>query len=175
MPLNHASEYADLTSDQYAAIGRVVVEWSNIEYLLNVVLSRLLRTPEYLGRTYADGLAAVRLQTAITEAIEIHRGRYGRHFISEATLARTEAANSRVATLRGKRNRISHLCWCRTNDGEILGSSLAGGVWTDKWDRKNNNALSLLELRTLHTEAYALVEELIQITSAIKAVSERDA
>jgi hypothetical protein len=67
MPLNHVSTFSDLTDEQYSAIGRVVVEWSNVEYLLSVVPSRLLRTPEYLGRTYTAGLAAVRIQTAISE------------------------------------------------------------------------------------------------------------
>jgi hypothetical protein len=175
MPLNHSSEYADLTDEQYAAIGRVVVEWSNIEYLLSVVLSRLLRTPEYLGRTYAQGLAAVRLQTAITEAVEIHRFRYGRHFIPEATLATVESVNGRVATLRAQRNKISHFCWCRSSDDEVFGSALAGGIPTEKWDRKNNKALSLSDLRTMHAEAYALAEQLMQLTSSIKAVDERDA
>ena len=175
MPLNHSSEYADLTDEQYAAIGRVVVEWSNIEYLLSVLLSRLLRTPEYLGRTYAEGLAAVRLQAAITEAVEIHRFRYGRHFIPEATLATVESVNGRVAALRAQRNKISHFCWCRTSDDEVFGSALAGGVLTAKWDRKNNKALSLADLHTVHTEAHALAEQLMQLTGAIRAVNEGDA
>ena len=175
MPLNHSSEYADLTDDQYAAIGRVVVEWSNIEYLFSLLLSRLLRTPEYLGRTYAQGLAAVRIQTAITEAIDVHRHRYGRHFVSEVTLSEVESANSRVAALRAHRNKISHFCWCRTSDDEVFGSAFAGGVPTDKWDRRNNKSLSLIDLRSLHTEAYALAEELMRIVSTIKEVHEVDA
>ena len=175
MPLNHSSEYADLTDDQYAAIGRVVVEWSNIEYLLSLVLSRLLRTPEYLGRTYAQGLAAVRIQTAIAEAVEVHRHRYGRHFVSEPTLSEVESANSRVTALRAQRNKISHFCWCRTSDDEVFGSAFAGGVPTEKWERKNSKSLSLLELRSLHAEAYALAEELMRIVTTIREVHERDA
>jgi hypothetical protein len=172
MPLNHTSEFADLTEEQYAAVGRVVVEWSNIEYLLSVLLSRLLRTPEFLGRTYAQGLSAVRLQSAIAEAIEIHRHRYGRRFVPEPTLATIESVNGRVSTLRSERNKISHFCWCRTNDEEVFGSALAGGVPTDKWERRNNKALSLAELRNLHSEAYVLTEELVRITSAMEAVDE---
>ena len=42
MPLNHTSKFAELTEAQYAALGRAVVEWANVEYLLGVLLSRLL-------------------------------------------------------------------------------------------------------------------------------------
>jgi hypothetical protein len=172
MPLNHTSEFADLTDEQYAAIGRMVVEWSNIEYLLSVVLSRLLRTPEFLGRTYAQGLSAVRLQSAINEAIEIHRRRYHRRIVPEPTLAKIQSVINRVSTLRSERNKISHFCWCRTNDEEIFGSALAGGVPTNKSEIRHNKALSLKELHNLHTEACLITEELVQITRAIEAINE---
>jgi hypothetical protein len=128
MPLNHASEFAALTDEQHAAIGRVVVEWSNVEYMLSVLLSRLLRTPEYLGRTYSAGMSAVRLQAAISEAIEIHRDRYGRKFIAEELLVRIENSNNRITGLRAERNKISHFCWCRTDDESVFGTSFAGGI-----------------------------------------------
>lgn len=73
MPLNHTSEYSQLTNAQYAELGKAVVEWANVEYLLGVLLSRLLGTPEFLARTYTASISAVRLQDAIAEAVEIHR------------------------------------------------------------------------------------------------------
>ena len=172
MPLNHGNQYSDLTDVQYSAIGRVVVEWSNVEYLLSVVLSRLLRTPEYLGRTYTTGLAAVRIQTAISDAVEVHRHRYERRLIQEPELAAIESANIRVTTLRAERNKISHFCWCRTNDEAVFGTSFAGGVPTEKWKRKNSKTLKLSELQTLHSEAHALTEELMRIVNAIRATDE---
>jgi len=54
MPLNHTSKYSDLTPDQFTLIGKVIIEFSNIEFMLGVILSRLLITPEFLGRTYTD-------------------------------------------------------------------------------------------------------------------------
>jgi len=172
MPLNHVSTYSDLTDEQYSAIGRMVVEWSNVEYLLSVLLSRLLRTPEYLGRTYTAGLAAVRIQTAISEAVEVHRHRYGRRLINEPELAAIESANIRVTTLRAERNKISHFCWCRTNDEAVFGTSFAGGVPTDKWERRNSKTLKLSELQALHSEAHALTEELVRIVNAMPAIDE---
>ena len=172
MPLNHSSEFAALTDDQHGAIGRVVVEWSNVEYMLSVLLSRLLRTPEYLGRTYSAGLTAVRLQTAISEAVDVHRKRYGRKIIAEEILVRIESANQRVTSLRANRNKISHFCWCRTDDESVFGSSLAGGVPSEKWERKNSKELTLAELRGLCVEAYSATEELMLIVSLIKPVDE---
>ena len=76
MPLNHTSQYAELTDDHFKAIGKIVVEWSNIEFLLSVLLSRLLVTPEFLGRSYTDHMNAVKLQEAVKEGVEIHKQRY---------------------------------------------------------------------------------------------------
>jgi hypothetical protein len=43
MPLNH-TPYSDLTQEQAALIGRIGIEWSNVEFLLGQLLSRLLMT-----------------------------------------------------------------------------------------------------------------------------------
>jgi hypothetical protein len=172
MPLNHASQFAALTETQYSALGKIVVEWSNIEYLLGVLLSRLLYTPEYLGRTYADGMTAVRLQSAISEAVAIHKDRYGAKRIAKAQLKLIEDINERVAALRADRNRVSHFCWTRWSDDEIFGTSLTGGVHDAKRKRKANTILKLSELKRLHVEAHALTEELIRIIEDLPKVSE---
>ena len=172
MPLSHSSEFAALTDEQHAAIGRVVVEWSNVEYLLSVLLSRLLRTPDYLGRTYSAGLSAFRLQEAISEAVAIHRHRYSSKILGEELLIRIENANRRVTSLRGERNKISHFCWCRSDDESVFGTSFAGGVPSEKWERKNARQVSLAELQELYAEAHGLTEELMLITTSVKPVDE---
>lgn len=40
MSLNHVSQYSQLTDQHFQAIGELVVEWSNIEFLLRSVLTR---------------------------------------------------------------------------------------------------------------------------------------
>lgn len=170
MPINHATPFADLTEAQYSALGKVVVEWANIECLLGVLLGRLLLTPEYLGRTYAAGMTAVRLQSAITEAVSIHRHRYRAKRVAEDTLKLIESLNARVSSLRANRNKISHFCWARWSDDEIFGTALAGGVPDPKWERRTNARLELGELKTLHQEAYGLTEELLRITQALPKV-----
>lgn len=172
MPLNHSSESAELTDAQCAALGRVIVEWSNIEYLLSMLLSRLLRTPDFLGRAYAQGLSAVKVQSAITEAVALHRKRYRHRFVKEVTLAGIEAANTKVSALRAERNKISHFCWCRSNDDEVFGTGFPGGVLNPKTEHRAYRLLSLAKLRAMHKEAFSLVEELMALSSAVPEVEE---
>jgi hypothetical protein len=63
--LNHVSQYSQLTDVHYNAIGKVVIEWSNIEFLLRILLTRLLLTPDFPGRTFTDRLTAAKVQEAI--------------------------------------------------------------------------------------------------------------
>lgn len=172
MPINHATPFADLTETQYSALGKVVVEWANVEYLLGVLLSRLLWTPEYLGRTYAEGMTAVRLQSAITEAVAVHRHRYRAKRVAEDDLKSIDSLNARISALRANRNKISHFCWSRWSDDEIFGTALAGGVPDAKSERKTNACLKLGELKTLHQEAHRLTEELLRITQSLPEVDE---
>ena len=172
MPLNHTSPYAELTEQQYAALGRIVVEWSNIERLLGFMLSRLLCTPEFLGRTFSQGLSAVRLQQAIDEAVEVHRVRYRAQRVPESTLQSIEALNSRVTALRAERNKISHFCWVRSNDEEMFGTAFAGGVPTPRRTRRTERSLNAKELTALHKEAYGLTEELMRVVESLPKVNE---
>lgn len=68
MPTNHSSQYAELTGEHFQAIGKLTVEWSNIEYLLGELLSRILVTPAFLARTYTGHMSGAKRQEAIKEA-----------------------------------------------------------------------------------------------------------
>ena len=172
MPLNHSSKFADLTDEQYAALGRIVVEWSNIERLLGFLLNRMLRMPEYLGRTYTSGLSAVRLQQAIAEALEVHRIRYRATQIPESTLRAIEQINAEVTSLRTDRNKVSHFCWLRSNDQEVFGTALAGGVQAPRRLEKTERTVTNAQLKLMHTKAYDIVERLMQLVESVQPVKE---
>ena len=112
------------------------------------------------------------MQAAIDEAIEVHRHIYGRKFIAEDLLLRIENCNNRVTTLRAERNKISHFCWCRTNDESVFGTNFAGGVPSERWERKNSRQVSLADLRKLYTEAHEITEEMMLIVRLVKPVDE---
>lgn len=172
MPLNHTSKYAKLTEAQYSAVGKAVVEWANVEFLLDVLLSRLLGTPEFLARTYTDSLSAVRLQNAISAAVGIHDHRYGNRLVSKEALAEIANINQRVTALRGMRNKIAHFCWVRSNDEELFGTSFRGGVPSPKKERYDSTVLKSSELAELNKEAYALVEQLMKVIACLPEVTE---
>lgn len=168
--LNHG-KYSDLTSEQYELLGRAFIEWSNIEFLLGVLLSRLLFTPEFLGRTYSDEMSAVRLELAIKNALDIHRNRYGNSVISidlneSILLILNAAANCRIL-----RNKFAHFIWMRRSDEEIFGAKMSGKLPSGK---KESEAIiiSLEELKKNYNSAHSLVEELQSVIAEIPKVEE---
>lgn len=173
MPLNHSSRYAELTPRQFEAIGRLVVEWSNIEFLLSVVLGRLLRTPEFLARVYTDELMAVRVQSALEKAIAIHRHRYGGRLVSEDLLDEIATLNAEIEKIRGERNKFSHFCWCRSNDEEIFGSGLSGHVPPSKQLNKDSIVVSLGELDEMYRQSFAVVSRLSELVKRLPEIPEQ--
>lgn len=172
MPLNHTSQYAELTDEQFGIIGCLVVEWSNIEFLLGVLLSRLLFTPEFLGRVYTDEMNASRVQAAVQKAVAIHKNRYGSRVVPSETLDEIVKLNVDIEKFRGMRNKFSHFCWCRSNDEEIFGSGLSGFVPPSKRLDKDSMQLSVAELRDIYKGAYELVERLSKVIETLPETDE---
>jgi len=172
MPLNHTSQHSELTEDQYAALGKAVVEWANIEELLGAVVGRLLATPDFLARSFTDAMSAVRVQTVLTQAIEIHRVRYQCRLVRENFLDELTAINAKVTALRTTRNRIAHFCWMRTNDDELWGTNFSGGMPSPKKEKHGYTTLTMTDLSALHDKSYTVVEQLLSILEQLPKVKE---
>jgi hypothetical protein len=170
--LSHTSQYSAPTEKQYAAIGCAVVEWANVELLLGTMLTRLLSTPEFLGRIYTSSMSAVRLQEAISEAAEIHAHRYGHRLIASGLVQEIREVNGRVTTLRALRNKLAHFCWMRLSDDELFGTSLPGGMHSEKKERREYATLTLRELEQITSDSHALVETLMAIVKRLPEVTE---
>ncbi|MHB9023611.1 MAG: hypothetical protein ACYC7E_05470 [Armatimonadota bacterium] len=173
MPLNHTSQYAELTDEQFGIIGRLVIEWSNIDFLLGVLLSRLLFTPEFLGRVYSDEMNASRIQSAVQKAIDIHKNRYGFRVVPEETIDEITKVNSEIDKVRRLRNTFAHFCWCRSNDEEIFGSGLSGFIPPSKRLDKDSVKFSVVELQDAYTMTYEIVERLTGIIHILPEVDEK--
>ncbi|WP_228344477.1 hypothetical protein [Venatoribacter cucullus] len=169
MPLNHSSQYAELTDEHFQAIGKLTVEWSNIEFLLGELLSRLLVTPAFLARTYTDHMSGAKRQEAIREACEIHRYRYGYKLVSEEQIKQIQIINNQITHLRSTRNKFAHFCWSRSNDEEIFGTNFCGGIPEGSKHRKSFVSFTVTELAEFHKKAYAIVDLL---TEAIQNLPE---
>ena len=174
MPLNHTSKYAELTDEQFALIGRLVIEWSNIEFLLGILLSRLLFTAEFPGRVYSDEMSASRLQGALKKALDIHRHRYVSRIVPSETLDEISQLNADIEKFRGLRNRFSHFCWSRSNDEEIFGSGLSGFVPPNKSVDKDSMVVSVSELKEIYRNAYQLVDHLSSVIQRLPEIDEEE-
>jgi hypothetical protein len=172
MPLNHTSRFSEPTEQQYASLGRAVVEWANVEHLLGALLSRLLSTPDFLARTYTASMSAMRMQEAIKEGVEIHIHRYGYRLISKERVEEIIKINTDVTSLRTKRNKIAHFCWSRQNDEVMFGTTFPGGVRSEKNDARGYATLTNAELSNLNAEANALVERLLTILPDLPEITE---
>lgn len=170
--LNH-TKYTDLTSEQYELLGRAFIEWSNIEFLLGVLLSRLLFTSEFLGRTYSDEISAASLESAIKNALEIHRNRYHGSVVSKEMDVKVMQLLSKTASCRILRNKLAHYLWMRKNDNEIFGSKMSGKLPTP--ERSGESVVvSVNELKTNYATAHVLVEDIKKIIFQIPKIEERN-
>lgn len=175
MPMNHGSSYADLTAEQAELIGRFVIEWSNIEFLLSDILARLLMSPNFVSRVFTDSMNAFALQQALDKAIRFHRDRYRFAVIPEPVLERLSRMLSAVDELRGMRNRFSHFCWTRNTDEAIFGTGFSALLPSDKRHKSDYKMLSVAEIRAAHKKAWDLVDDLSALVLALPATTEDDA
>lgn len=174
MSLNHISKYTELTDNQFEKIGKVVVEWSNVEFLQKQLLYRLLLTPEFMGRTYTDLISAAKIQDAIREAVEHHRIRYGCKIIKEEQLVKITVTNEKVAKARANRNKFAHFCWLRSTDDEIFGTRFSAGLPDSKKHKKGSLSIKTAEIDALYKESYELVENLNRIIEELPEVGEEE-
>jgi hypothetical protein len=174
MSLNHTTQSSQLTDEHFKAIGKVVVEWANIESLLRMTITRLLLTPDFLGRTYTDRMPAAKIQEAINEALDLHIGRYGYDLISKQTIEEIAKINRRITKLRTTRNKFAHFCWCRWDDEQIFGMNFSGGLPGTKKHEKSSIKLKVSEINSLYQEFYEIVERLNQITYKLPEIDEKE-
>ncbi|WP_224214422.1 hypothetical protein [Vibrio metschnikovii] len=172
MPLNHTSIYADLTDEHYALIGRVVVEWSNVEFLLGNLLSRLLFTPEFPGRVFSRGMGAAKLQRAIKDALELHQLRYRNQIVDEDLELKISQINRQLDNLRQTRNKFAHFCWSRTSDDEIFGTGFSSATCGSKRSTKDCASFTVMELKEFHAQLYKVVDELSGVVQLIPEMYE---
>jgi hypothetical protein len=175
LPLNHISPHAQLTDRQFELLGRAMVEWSNLEFLLGRLLSRLLHTPDFLSRIYTDQLNAARIEIAIREAVELQHARYDSAVVSPVIQAEILSVVAKVHGMRSLRNKIAHFCWSRSNDDEIFGTSFSGGLPGSAKHDRSFILLTTTELEAAYQAFSNLVDELQRIVLSLPELTEEQA
>lgn len=174
MPLNHSNKYAESTDNQFLLIGKVVIEFSNIEFLLKNLLSRLLMTSDFLGRTYTDNLNIAKIQESIQNALDIHSRRFGENIIDSKKIKEIKDLNSRISLIRGERNKFAHYCWSRWDNTAIFGSKMGGQVPKRSNPNKGSRKVTNSEMEKLYVTAYEIVEDLMKLVYSLPEVDEKE-
>jgi hypothetical protein len=174
MPINHSSKYAELTENQFLWIGKIVIEFSNIEYLLKNLLTRLLMTSDFLGRTYTDNLNIAKIQESIENALDIHDRRYGGRIIDSKKIKEIKDLNARISSIRGERNKFAHYCWSRWDDSAIFGAKMGGQVPKHDKPNKDSRKITIDEMEKLYKTAYDIVEDLMKLVYSLPEINEQE-
>ncbi len=160
MPLSHSSQYADLTEEQYACIGRIMVESSNLEHLVERLLVRLAGSPDFLGLSLTNPLSATRRLEALKTLVDVHRRRYNCHLVDSAVLDEIDQAQQGIDSLRIDRNRFAHYCWCRQDNERIFGIKFTGKQPDVRKPGRDCVVFTLTELDDMIADMKILVEHL---------------
>jgi hypothetical protein len=175
MPLNHSSTYSELTALQAELVGRYINECSNIDFLLGQILGRLLFTPDFVARVYADAMTASAKQLAISKAVEIQRVRFQGSVTSFDVLDRIDKLNASVEPIRGMRNRFAHFCWARDSDDGVFGAKFSAFLPHDRRHEKDLRTLTTDEIKSAHLTAFDIVEQLEMVLRSLPEFSEEEA
>lgn len=172
MPLNHTSKYSELTDTQFLLIGKLTVEFSNIEFLLGQILGRLLFTPSFLSLTYTDRMNVNSLLEKIKNAIDIHWRRYGYSFISQELCGELTSILKEIESIRIVRNKFAHYCWCRQSNDKIFGTCFASSQ--PKLSNPNEGVIEITnsEIEEMYRSSYAIVDKLDGILSKLPELKE---
>ncbi len=103
-----------LTERQYAAIGRVAALWSEVEWALERILSRLALVPSLLGYILTDKLGPDNRIGAIRSLIEVHKIKYA-GLIDDALLTEIREYLASLGTMKDDRNYIVHSVWAKAS------------------------------------------------------------
>lgn len=169
MPLNHIS---DLTEKQYEVLGKLLVEWSNIEILLAEILGRLLITPSLLARTYLRRMTAHEIQEALYDALDIHKRRYKCKLVDHDLLEEIGNLNKEAVSIRSFRNKFAHSIWTRIDDERIYGTSFSGKLPVPKKKNKYSYSYTIDELKAFHTQSYQIVDRLTAVIGFLPELKE---
>ena len=117
-------EFSTPTEAQYAMLGRAVVDWSILDLLIETLLARLLRAPDFPSSAITRRLGFEARLQALDALMELHRVRYGHRLLPQEALAAVKDAIARARTLKPFRNQVAHWIWFRSDDETLFATPL---------------------------------------------------
>jgi len=172
MPLSHATKFMALTPTQHVAFGRIVTEWSNVEFLVETLLIRLSCAPDFLGLALTNDLNISNRISCLKNLIKINRHRYTPPRLSDDIERRLNGIILEISRLKDYRNRFVHYCWCRDNDEVVFGIRFRAKL--PELGKPNANTLTLrvAKMNELADRMHKLVEDLNDVLRLIPEIEE---
>lgn len=174
MPINHISKHTELTDNQFMLIGKLTIEFSNIEFLLSSVLGRLLITPSFLSRTFTERMNVMALTKKIRNALDIHERRYRNLIVSSDLIEQIKIKLSEIENIRLIRNKFAHNCWSRQSDTKIYGTEFLGKQPNRNKPDEGIILLTNNEIEETYKDAYRIVEDFNNILNQLPELLEKD-
>lgn len=132
---------SQLTDEQYSIIGKLLTEFSNMDFLLGLLLNKLLITPDFIGRTYTDKMSAQNKIDAINNALVIHRDRYRGKIVNEKLIEEIINLIQDIKGSKNIRNKFAHYIWSRWTDDKIFGTQMSGQL--PNLEKPNRDSLTI--------------------------------
>jgi hypothetical protein len=120
--MEYYTRYSRLIAEQYAAIGRVAVHWSLVEWALETIIVRLARAPDYLGHALANDLSVDNRLDALKRLCQVHEFQLVNQIVNPDLVEQLRSLAKEVATKKGMRNKIVHSIWFRHSDEILFGT-----------------------------------------------------
>lgn len=108
-----------LTDRQCAAIGRVAAVWSEIEFAMERILSRLAMAPSLLGYVLTAKLGPDNRIVTIQTLLKVHKNKYRSSLVGHDVLADIGELLKPLRKLKDRRNFIIHSVWIKISDAYL--------------------------------------------------------
>jgi len=117
MSLNHFNKYSELTDEQFLVIGKIIIESSNIDFCLSVLLSKLILLPHMISEEIIGKDGIVTKIEKIKNVINLYEKHY---HIDNEIFNEIQKIITEINTYNKKRNLFVHNSISRISDDEIF-------------------------------------------------------
>lgn len=160
------------SDSQLKAMGRVTSTWSVLEHIIEIALARLALTPQFPALALTNDLGLDNRIKALKALIALHHERYAETILEPSLIRELEKIPAQIATLKDKRNRLTHLVWIRDNDDVMSGLRPRARTASAVTKAPASQQMTVAEINELADAIQALADTLFVLTQMVPEVDE---
>jgi hypothetical protein len=158
-----------LSDTHYAAVGRVAVTWSLMEYLMERTLGRLAMSPSMIGYVLTDKLGPDNRINAIKSLINVHRVRYGSELVPEDLLTAIESVLPTIFQMKSDRNYIVHSVWSKLGENHLSRIDITGAARSGL-STSSGSGHSVAAMEVFANEVQKMCDKIFALSSRISRI-----